>query len=321
MVYSIGEALIDMIPEDNRPLRYVDCFLKQAGGAPANTAAAVAKLGGKAAFISKVGNDGFGRYLIDTLSASGVDVSRVSFAKDKSTGIIFVALDEDGEREFCSMRQNSADLYLSPDEIDPEWFNKEDILHFCSVSLVEAPVKYAHIKALDSIIKADGRVSFDINLRPMLWKSKEDLLFTIWDFMKYPDYLKVSGEEIKYIFDSDDYISAVRSFFDKGDRLKFIVISSGSDGSDIFMRDGKSYHQDAFKSEITDTTGAGDCFTGSVLYHLNKAVKEPALEDMKRVLKFASAASALAITKKGAMTSLPAYRDVTDFLNLCDKLS
>ncbi len=316
MVYTIGEALIDMIPSvKGKSLRTAEEFSKQAGGAPANTAATIAKLKGKACFLSKLGNDGFGRYIADVLKDTGVDVSKIVFTDRHFTGIIYIALNEEGDREFCALRQNSADLYLDKDEIDSEWFTEDDILHFCSVSLVEAPVKYAHIKAIESVIAAGGRISFDINLRLMLWKSREECLFTIWDFLKYPDYLKVSEDEIEIIFGNRDYDIAASRFFEKGQRLIFIILSYGSDGADIYFRQGAKYHIDAFESEAVDTTGAGDCFIGSILYHLDKMKREPNEKEMTAIIRFASAAAALMIRKKGAIASLPTIEEVNDFLN------
>lgn len=317
MIYSIGEALIDMIPQQSgKSLRYVEGFSKQAGGAPANVAAAVAKLGGRASFISKVGKDGFGRYIVDELNSAGVDTSKVVYSEDKFTGIIYIALNEKGDREFCASRQNSADIYLDEKEIDIEWFTRDDILHFCSVSLIEAPVKYAHIKAIEGIIEAGGRVSFDINLRLMLWERKEDCLFTIWDFMKYPDYLKVSDDEVELILNTTDYDYAVDKFFETGKRLKFIILSLGSNGSIIYYKNGNREHIPAFKSKVVDSTGAGDCFIGSILYQLDKLKKEPTEDQMKEIIRFASAAAAIQVGKYGAIKSLPDLIEVEELLKV-----
>lgn len=314
MIYCIGEALIDMIPkESGKSLRYVSEFSKQAGGAPANVAATVAKLGGQAAFISKVGNDGFGKFIVDVLNDCGVDTSYVFYSKDKYTGIIYISLNEKGERDFCGLRNDSADLYLNQDEINPQWFNRDDILHFCSVSLIDAPVRYAHIKAIESIIDKGGRVSFDINLRLMLWKNKDDLINTIWNFMKYPDYLKVSDEEIKVIFDSNNYDMAIKKFFHIGIRLKFIILSKGSQGCDIYFRNGHKYNINAYPANVIDTTGAGDCFIGTILYKLSNK-SDPNENDMINIIEFASAAAAISVSKIGAISSLPTENEVVNFI-------
>lgn len=320
MIYSIGEALIDMIPQQvGKSIRYVDGFSKQAGGAPANVAATIAKLGGNSAFVSKVGSDGFGRYIVDVLNNVGVDTSKVFYSDNKFTGIIYIATKEDGDREFCASRQNSADLYLDRNEIDEAWFTNKDILHFCSVSLVEAPVKYAHIKAIESIIAKGGRVSFDVNLRLMLWEKKEDCIKTVWDFIKYPDYLKVSDDEVEIILNTNDYDMAVKQFFKAGKRLKFIIVSRGKDGSYIFFRNGIKHFVPAYSVNVVDTTGAGDCFIGSILYHLDNISCEPNEKDMLKILNFASAAAALEIGKIGAITSLPTLEEVINYLKVNSK--
>jgi len=239
-----------------------------------------------------------------------VDVSKVFLSPDKFTGIVYIALKEDGEREFCASRNDSADLYLNEEEIEPSWFKKDDILHFCSVSLVEAPVKYAHKKAIESVIKAGGKVSFDPNLRLMLWKRKEDLINTVFDFMKYPDYLKISDDEMKVIFNGKDFKKGIKKFFEIGERLKFIILSKGEKGSEVFFRDGNSFVQDAYISEVVDSTGAGDCFIGSILFCLDLLKREPHLEELKEIINFASAAASLKLTKKGAIEGLPDYKEV-----------
>lgn len=315
MIYCIGEALIDMIPDKpGISLRYVNNFSKQAGGAPANVAATVGKLGGKSAFITKLGSDGFGKFIVDVLKKNKVDTSKVYFTDEHFTGIVFVTINKDGGTDFCGMRQDSADMYLEETEIKEDWFTKDDILHFCSVSLLEAPVKYAHIKAIETIIEKGGRVSFDINLRPKLWSRFEDCLFTMWKFMRYPDYLKLSDEEVKMILNTTDYRMAINKFFEKGERLKFIILTKGDKGANIYFRSGNNYHIQAHSIQAVDTTGAGDCFMGSTLYQMDKIKGEPTEEQMKEIMEFANMASAIQVSRLGAIESLPTMQEITEHL-------
>ena len=149
-VISIGEALIDFIPhEKGAALKDVSNFLRVAGGAALNVAAAVSKLGGKSQMITKLGIDGFGDHILEEVKPLGVDVSKVLRTKEANTALAFVSLKEDGERDFSFYRNPSADMLLNASEIEEEVFTEGGILHFCSVSLIDAPIKDAHRKAIE----------------------------------------------------------------------------------------------------------------------------------------------------------------------------
>ncbi len=322
MIYTIGEALIDMIPcGKGKSLFDSECYSRQAGGAPANVAAAVAKLGARSAFISRLGGDGFGRYIEQTLKDIGVDTSMIIFDEKYLTGIVYVALSGSGDREFFSSRTGSADIYLTPENVDCTRFKADDILHFCSVELLEAPVKYAHIKAIESMINAGGKVSFDINLRFMLWDSPENLFKAVWEFLHYPDYLKVSREEAEFLTGETDKFLQAEKFYAQGERLKFIIISDGSNGSDVFIKNGQTFHTPAYGDTVVDTTGAGDCFIGAVLYGIDKLGHEPNQNELKFILTFASAAAGIEVGRRGAIESLPTALEVMEFLRNFKKIN
>lgn len=141
-VISIGEALIDFIPhEKGVALKDVSNFLRVAGGAPLNVAAAVSKLGGKSQMITKVGIDRFGDHILEEVKPLGVDVSKVLRTKEANTALAFVSLREDGERDFSFYRNPSADMLLNASEIEEEVFTEGGILHFCSVSINKCTYK------------------------------------------------------------------------------------------------------------------------------------------------------------------------------------
>ena len=148
-LFSIGEALIDMIPSRaGCSFDEVPSFSPRTGGAPANVCAAFARLGGKSAFLSQLGDDPFGHKIARELADCGIDLSHLAFTDKASTALAFVSLEEDGSRTFSFYRKPSADLLYSPEQIDPAWFADAFALHFCSVSLADSPMRYAHLAAI-----------------------------------------------------------------------------------------------------------------------------------------------------------------------------
>ena len=161
-LFSIGEVLIDFIPlQIGSALKDVVSFERSPGGAPANVAASVAKLGGVSSIISKVGEDAFGEFLEEQLKAVGVCTDKLLKTNEANTALAFVSLREDGERDFSFYRNPSADLLFSVNEIGEDWFAKGDILHFCSVDLIESPMKSAHKKAIQQAQEKGCLISFD----------------------------------------------------------------------------------------------------------------------------------------------------------------
>ncbi|MBZ4665330.1 PfkB family carbohydrate kinase [Mahella sp.] len=315
-VFTIGEMLIDFIPNERGvPLKQVNAFQKAPGGAPANVACAVSRLGGTSAFIGKLGADAFGDFLLDTLINAGVNINYVSRTDQANTALAFVSLKADGDREFMFYRNPSADMLLSEDEIDSEWFSGKDILHFGSVDLIEAPVKYAHIKAINSIKSKGGLVSFDPNVRLALWDDAQLCRKTINDFIPYADILKISDEELEFITGIPEGPKAIASLF-TGD-VKIIMYTKGAHGAELYTRD-INVSVPARKVEVVDTTGAGDAFMGAFLYKISQ---DPAgicfttPDAAYEVLDFANKAASISVTRKGAISALPTLDEITSCID------
>jgi fructokinase len=314
-VFSIGEALIDFIPDQKGvALKDVNGFERAPGGAPANVAAAVSKLGGKSVFLGKLGEDSFGDFLVEILNEVGVDTNYIKRTKEANTALAFVSLKQDGNRDFSFYRNPSADMLLKEEEIEEECFSKGDILHFCSVDLIEAPVKYAHIKAINSIVKKGGIVSFDPNVRLPLWDSPEDCRKTILEFIPSAHILKISDEELEFITGISEEKSALESLF-KGN-VKVVIYTRGSQGADIYTRDYE-IKVPGTKVSAVDTTGAGDAFIGAVLFRLidkSISLEELTKDDAEELLRFANVVGAITCMKKGAISALPTISQVSEFL-------
>lgn len=318
-VYCIGEALIDFIPaQKGLALKEVDTFEKLPGGAPANVAIAVAKYGGEASLITKLGMDAFGDFLVDILVENNVEVDKIARTKEANTGLAFVSLKENGERDFSFYRNPSADMLLSEAEIEESWFSSEDILHFCSVDLVESPMKYAHKKAIECVKNKGGIISFDPNIRLSLWDDHNECKQTVRDFLPLADIVKVSDEELEFITDIKDVSKAIESLF-VGD-VKAVVYTKGADGADLYLRNAK-YESSGFKVAVADTTGAGDAFIGGFLYKLleNKVslsnIEKVLHDENEDILRFANASGALTASVKGAIHAAPAKKHVLNFIS------
>ncbi|HWO95791.1 MAG TPA: carbohydrate kinase [Bacillus sp. (in: firmicutes)] len=313
-LFSIGEVLIDFIPlQKGRALKDVISFERAPGGAPANVAAAVAKYGGTASMITKLGKDAFGDFLLEQLQEAGVQTDQITRTKEANTGLAFVSLREDGERDFSFYRNPSADLLLTEEEIDESWFETGDILHFCSVDLVESPMKQAHRKAIQSVKEKGGIISFDPNVRLPLWNDPEECRTTILEFIPMAHLVKISDEELEFITGIADVEEAIRSLF-AGD-VQAVIFTKGANGADLYVRNNR-YESTGYRVQVQDTTGAGDAFIGGVLYKLlDKQADQNNLaaileESHQEVLAFANASGALTTTGKGAISALPEIESI-----------
>lgn len=314
----IGEALIDFIPDRTGcALKDVISFKRVCGGAPANVCAAFSRLGGKARMITKVGDDPFGDYIVDTLESVGVDVSFVQRSKSAKTALAFVSLKADGGRDFSFYRNPSADMLLKAESLSGDVFKDVGYLHFCSVDLIEAPIKYAHLRAI-ALARAEGAVvSFDPNLRLNLWDSVSECKKTVREFLEYADVVKLSDEELEFVTGEKDIDKACSYLFDKG--VKLVLYTMGKDGAMAVTPRAKASSR-RFDVKAVDTTGAGDSAAGALLYRLAcngvglkelEALDEKSLADY---VNFAAAYSALSVTKNGAIDSYGDLEEVERFL-------
>lgn len=319
-LFSIGEVLIDFIPhEKGVALKDVLSFEKTPGGAPANVAAAVAKYGQKSSVISKLGKDAFGDFLIEKLVQSGVNTDYILRTDEANTALAFVSLKNNGDRDFSFYRNPSADLLLETDEVEGNIFEKGDYLHFCSVDLVESPMKHAHQKAIEVVKSKQGIISFDPNVRLPLWKDAQDCRKTILEFIPLSHIVKISDDELEFITGISDEKEALRSLF-QGD-VEVVIYTKGAKGASILTRDSEANNR-GFIVNVVDTTGAGDAFIGAFLSVLLKNdvtksnLKIFVEEHANKLLTFANACGALTTLKKGGISALPTLLEIEAFLRI-----
>lgn len=311
-VVCIGEALIDFFcTEPDVPLAEGRKFEKQAGGAPANVCAAIAKLGGKASFCGKAGNDPFGQFLKKTLDEAGVDTSMLVFDPDRKTTLAFVSLQKNGERDFLFNR--GADGFLREGDIDKEKWNKAAIRHFGSATaLLEDPLCSTYLNLMKRAKDAGHFISFDPNYRHDLWKGNESKFVTLAEeALKLADFSKMSAEELALISGKE----SVQAGLDVLHRSAagMIAVTLGSAGTVASNRKERAAVS-SIKVKSVDSTGAGDAFVGAFLYQLSmednpwEAVSD--MEAVKRMTAFSNLTGAAVCTKIGAIAAMPSLETV-----------
>nr|WP_042871177.1 aminoimidazole riboside kinase [Aeromonas piscicola] len=297
----MGDAVVDLIPEGE--LHYLKC----PGGAPANVAVGVARLGGESAFIGRVGADPFGRFMADTLAREGVDTACLRADPDHRTSTVLVALDDEGERSFTFMVRPSADQFLTPDELPR--FDAGQWLLTCSIALANEPVRGSCLQAMAAIKAAGGRVCFDPNLRPEVWGKSAEMLPVVRQTIALSDVVKLSVEELQLLSGEDELAAGLATI--SGPAL--VLVTRGAAGV-VARLEGELLEWVGQKVTPLDTTGAGDAFVAGLLAALAQGERLPTLAELPAILAQAHGCGALATTAKGAMTALPTRTELDAFL-------
>ncbi len=293
-VWSLGDAVIDLLPFGE--MNYRAC----AGGAPANVAIGIAKLGLPSGFIGRVGNDPFGHFMEKTFCEHHVDCQSLEKDEEHRTSTVVVDLGENGERSFTFLVSPSADQFLSEQAL-PD-FN-QDILHFCSLALVGTTCRQTLKQAIEKLSDKNGLISFDINLREQMWQDKNEMRTIITQFCHDADILKLSDEELFWLTESQDWHVALDKL-QQHYNAPLKLVTKGRDGS-IVLWQGKTFTFDSFHVNSIDTTGAGDAFVAGLLSSIASSGMPEDKLMLESMMTIASACGALATTKKGALTALP----------------
>ncbi len=305
-LYAIGELLIDFMPLDRASFKDTAQFERKAGGAPANVCVQATKLGINSAYLTKVGKDGFGDFLIETLKNEGVDVGYISQSNEYNTSLAFVSLTKEGEREFVFFRKAAADLYFTEDDFKDVEFCEGDALEYGSVALQTEVARNTHRYLIDKAKKAGALVFFDPNLRFNLYKDKEELKSIVKDFAVYADIIKVGEDELEFLTGLSGE-EAVKAMF--GGNLKLLLVTCGGKGAKLYLSDGRRAACAGYKVATVDTTGAGDSFFGSFIAQLIGcgATVKNLLDggfDFASMLDFACKCGAYTTTHYGAISAM-----------------
>ncbi|AUG53096.1 PfkB family carbohydrate kinase [Thalassospira marina] len=309
----LGELLIDFVPTvTGTGLADAPAFAKAAGGAPGNVAVGLQRLGIETGFIGKLGDDAFGHFLVDTLKADDVDTSGIVLTKEALTGLAFVSLRADGEREFSFYRSPSADMLLSISDLDVDMLKGCELFHYGTLCMIDDDPRAATLRAIEIAREGGAIISCDPNLRLPLWPSADRAREILRLAITKADIVKISDEEVTFLTGEEDHEVGLKQLW--CDHWKLCVVTMGSKGSRYYTTEWNGFAE-PFTVTSVDATGAGDGFTAGFLSRLlkNNDLLSSA-EQVGAACRFANAVGALTATKRGAINALPTEDEVLAFM-------
>lgn len=304
-IVALGELLIDFTTiradSDGYPT-----MAAHPGGAPANFLAAIAKFGGKAAMLGKVGTDTFGKLLTSTLREVGIETKGIVASDDFFTTLAFVTLDANGDREFAFARKPGADTQLRFDELELSLLDETRVFHFGTLSLTGEPSRTTTYRAVEYAREHGKLITFDPNLRKPLWRELDEAKQQMLWGLAHADVVKISDEEVEFLFGLG--VQEGAQYILERFPVKLVFVTCGPDGC-WFQNKNASGHVDSLRNiQVVDTTGAGDIFGGSAVWKLLQTGKAPeALDEaaLREIVSFACTAAGLSTTKPGGISSVP----------------
>ena len=310
-VVALGELLIDFAPHSVNEAGY-PVLSANPGGAPGNFLAALTKYGCRTAMIGKVGDDAFGKALVKTLEDAGIDARGIRIDPNVFTTLAFVSLDASGNRDFSFARKPGADTCLTPEEVDEELIADAKVFHFGTLSLTDEPAAGATRHAIELAKRHGALISLDPNLRKPLWKREEDAREAIEWSLHQADIVKISDEEIDWLWGFSPEEGAEKLLREYGVSLVYATL--GPKGCYAANGTNRVTVQSPSGIHVVDTTGAGDIFGGSAMSQFIRCKKMPAdltETELRRIVSFACTAASLSTQTHGGIASVPEYSDVT----------
>ncbi|MCI6006248.1 MAG: carbohydrate kinase [Blautia sp.] len=312
-VTALGELLIDFT-ENGNSSQGNPMLEANPGGAPCNVLAMLERLGKKTAFIGKVGKDMFGTQLKNAVEEVGIDTRNLIMDEEVHTTLAFVHTYPDGDRDFSFYRNPGADMMLNKSEVQEDLIRNSRIFHFGTLSSTHEGVREATRHAIEVAKDAGCIITFDPNLRPPLWKSLEDARTEIEYGMTKCDVLKISDNEVEFLFGTTDYDKGAALIREKYN-IPLVLITMGKEGSRAYYKDLRVEAAPFLQENTIETTGAGDTFCASALnYVLEHGLDNLTEENLMELLTFANAAASLITTRKGALRVMPSRQNVLDFI-------
>ncbi|MEZ3501538.1 sugar kinase [Pantoea sp. KPR_PJ] len=307
-VVTIGEAMAMFVARETGDLAAAESFIKRAAGAELNVAIGLARLGLKVGWVSRVGDDSFGRFICQVLEREGVNHQRVTKDGRYPTGFQLKSKVDDGSDPLVEyFRKGSAASHLSVEDFDSDYFGAARHLHLSGVAAALSPGSLALLKHSAEAMRARGKtISFDPNLRPVLWRSEEEMRQQLNQLAEYADWV-LPGEKEGYILTGYRQPEAIADFYlDKG--VKAVVIKTGCDGAWYKTAQGEQGQVEAIRVEnVVDTVGAGDGFAVGVISALLEGKTLP------QAIKRGNRIGSLAIQVIGDSEGLPTRSELGDF--------
>jgi len=300
-IVAIGEPLVEFNQARSRdPSAYLQGF----GGDTSNMAIAAARLGAHVGYVTRVGNDRFGRMFLELWSSEGVDASGVTVDADAPTGVYFVAHGPQGH-EFSYLRAGSAASRMTPETLPLDVLRAAHLVHASGITqAISSGACDAVFTAFDAARASGAVVTYDPNIRVKLWplaRARAIVMATV----ALCTWCLPSEDDVRVLFDNltpDAVIDALHRAGAQG-----VVLKQGAAGC-IVSNGAKREHVPAHKVQSVDATGAGDCFDGAF------ATRIIAGDDPFAAARYATAAAALATTGYGAVAPLPRAADVDRLL-------
>lgn len=313
LLYCMGVLIMDMFPaEHGKHLADVPSYKPVPGGAPANVAVAVCRLGGHSAYLGAVGDDAFGKAIVECLVDNGLDVSGIKLDRERRTTLNFHAKPTEDTIEFLFYRNPGADTNLSIQDIDIKKLANASALHLDSMCLTDEPMRSSAAFAADLVQQCGGIVSFDCNWRPPVWDSPEDCRKAVFGFLSRSDLFKANDDEIALLCPGMDMDEAARTLLLLGP--KAVVVTMGSRGSRIYTNRFTA-EQAGMKVDLADSIGCGDAYIAGFLYKLlesNLNLEVMTSAEAADCALFADCVAALTATKHGALSALPQADEVQE---------
>ena len=313
-VIALGELLIDFAPVSTNEAGY-PVLSANPGGAPGNFLAALCRYGCRTAMIGKVGDDMFGRLLVRTLKEAGIETRGILLDPEQFTTLAFVALDKSGNRDFSFARKPGADTCLRPEEIDDTLFQNARAFHFGTLSLTGEPAASATRRAISLAREKGLLISLDPNLRKPLWKKEEDAKAAMEWSLRQADVVKISDEEIDFLWGLSPEEGAQKLLREYGVSLVYATL--GPKGCHAATARHAVTVSSPSGIQVVDTTGAGDIFGGSAMSRLLRTEKAPAElteAELTDIVRFACTAASLSTRRHGGISSVPPLSEVEEML-------
>lgn len=315
-VICLGEILFDCLADQiGRSQSKVESWTSYPGGAPANVACALAKLGSSAAFIGAVGQDDAGKELVKVLESVGVDTTGVQYHSTAPTRQVYVLRSESGDRTFAGFGDKSpsefADAFLDASKLPVELFEAADFLVLGTLELAYPKTRKAVFRALELAEQHNVKTVLDVNWRPRFWEDPNDALPYINKLWEHIDFLKLSDDEAQWLFKTTD----AGAIANRLETVEGVLVTAGEKQISYYLSESEGKIA-PFPVKVQDTTGAGDGFVAGLIHqlcqHKISSLKQP--EIAKQVVTYATAVGSLITTKPGAIAAQPTAAEVDEFL-------